>query len=155
MNGEQLKFLFESSALSSTSKMMFLEKLLDGWSVSCDMLPRLHSFLERREIFPVNKSRFVFADLHRRLECISWDEDAAAISGAFEIVRECLTVAAGDCNNCMGDELIFMWDSEHSRLVKHCGLCGHTLDVSGNVVSENSSFVEPTEEQLSDCEVCD
>ena len=154
MNSNQLKMLFQSSAATCpVSKTVFLEHLYRNMTdVGCQ-LTKLQSLLDRRETMPVEKSRFDLADLSRRLESVTWDEDAAAISGAYEIVRECLTVSAGDCDNCMGDEMVYMWESDQSVLVKNCGLCGQTLDLSGMLVPESPTLVEPTDKQLSDYHV--
>lgn len=152
MNRDELHTALESAATEGgSSKADFLQSLYDKIDVvSLRQSARLLQLLESRKELPVGSSRFDLSDLLRRISCISWDETASAISGVVEIVDECVTVSGGDCDECMGDELVFMWDSSEEKVVQHCKLCGNTIDLSGKSVAESPFLQEATNQQLAD-----
>lgn len=155
MSNDTFRSVLESvAAEDSASKSRLLEALQEKLDVaSLRNAVKIVRLIENWREFPIEHSRFVLSDLQRRIDCISWDEMASAISGIAEIIDECVTVAGGDCDNCMGDELVFMWDSAEETVVRHCKLCGNTIDLSGAIIAETASLEEATTQQLADAGV--
>ena len=79
---------------------------------------------------------------------MSWKEKASVVQSIESIVEECTTVSGGDCDECMGDELIYMWDLQCGRLVKCCLLCSDALDLAGTKVAGPLKLIDATELQL-------
>ena len=152
MNTKQIKMALEAAtAEGSTSKAAFLESLFKQLrNLECHELATVTRLIGRRQELPVGHSRFVFDDLPRRINSISWNQIESVVSGIGEIVNECTTVTAGDCDNCMGDELVFMWDFVKSHVVRHCRLCGNTIDLRGDRIGESTTLEVATEQQLID-----
>lgn len=147
VSNSEIGFL-SASKEGAGNREAFLHAL--GQRIPNFRLDRFKTLADVLEGFPVDRSRFVLADLPRRINIISWGNPEAVSSGIREIINECITVAAGDCNDCMGDELIYMWDILGSRVVRHCQLCGATLELASDQAAKNTQLTVASSQQLSE-----
>jgi len=87
-------------------------------------------------------------DLPRQLEIWSWKKRDGTIGAICDLVWEAVTVSAAECDECLGDELIYMWDIDRERLVFVCDLCPNILDLEGEQISCPDHLEVPTQQQL-------
>ena len=152
MNLTRLRSILEQEAdQADRSKSSLLEKLHEFFQEehhADPQLGRIMEMLKARDQLPVAFSRFDIQDLPRRVCLMSWKEKASVVQSIESIVEECTTVSGGDCDECMGDELIYMWDLQCGRLVKCCLLCSDALDLAGTKVAGPLKLIDATELQL-------
>jgi hypothetical protein len=157
MNLKRLHSILEQeSHQGCKSKSALLDSLYEffkGERIDEPQVARIIATLEMREQLPVEFSRFDLQDLPRRISLISWKRKAAVVRGVESIIEECTTVSGGDCDECMGEELVYMWDLQRDRLVRRCLLCTDTLDLVGAKVMESVELTEATESQLRAAEI--
>ncbi|EDL62272.1 hypothetical protein [Gimesia maris] len=132
-----LQSLFESlnKELVTLVTKSHAEKMLSAW-------------LSKRNEFPLAASRLVISDLDRLVKCVTWGQKDSAIAGVIEIIKLAITVRAGDCNKCLGEELIYMWDKKSNKVICQCDLCDNKQDLNGNIISEETVQCVPTSFQL-------
>lgn len=119
------------------------QRFLDALAICVDDIGRLEQtqlrirtdlideVLRSRSSYPICASRLDPCDLQRRLECISWSNSKSAIASVRELVLDCVTVSAGDCNQCQGSELVLMYDLNRGAVVRYCDLCDLTFATDG------------------------
>jgi hypothetical protein len=150
-NSLKLAIAESENATPSCSTAVFLNALreqlvgtLPGGAAS----DRILTLLDRLHELPVCKSRLNHFDLPRREKCLSWNSLDSSIQAIGDLVWEATTVSAGDCDVCMGEELIYMWNTDSERMVKVCDLCNNTLDLGGGRVALTGRLEVPTLKQL-------
>jgi hypothetical protein len=152
MNLTRLRSILEQEAnQADRSKLSLLEKLHEFFQEerrADPQLGRIMELLEARDQLPVAFSRFNMQDLSRRVGLMSWKKKASVVQSIESIVEDCTTVSGGDCDKCMGDELVYMWDLHCGKLVKCCLLCSATLDLVGTEVVRPLELIDATELQL-------
>ncbi|MEW4453316.1 hypothetical protein AB1L30_11615 [Bremerella sp. JC817] len=135
----------------SCSKSVFLDALRDclmGTLPSGPASDRILTLLKRSNELPVFNSRLDESDLRRREDCLSWNSLDSSIQAIGDLVWEATTVSAGDCDECMGEELVYLWDAVSERMVKVCDLCSNTLDLEGRRIESTGRLEVPTRNQL-------
>ncbi|MFV0446818.1 MAG: hypothetical protein ACK5Q5_24870 [Planctomycetaceae bacterium] len=140
-----------ATAKSSCSKLVFLDALRDrlvGDLPSGPASDRILTLLQRLNELPVCDSRLDEADLRRRESCLSWNSVNSSIQSIGDLVWEATTVSAGDCDVCMGEELVYLWDVDSERMVRVCDLCSNTLDLEGRKIESTGRLEVPTRNQL-------
>lgn len=138
-------------ATPSYSKAVFLDALRDRLM---DTLPsgptsdRILTLLKRLDELPVCSSRLDKSDLCRRGKCVSWNTLKSSIQAIGDLVWEATTVSAGDCDVCMGEEMVYLWDADYERMVRVCDLCSNALDLEGGRIASAGRLEVPTRKQL-------
>ncbi len=140
-----------ASAKPSCSKSVFLHALRDrlmGTLPSGPASDRILTLLKRSNELPVCNSRLDESDLRRRENCLSWNSLGSSIQAIGDLVWEATTVSAGDCDVCMGEELVYLWDADSERMVRVCDLCSNYLDLEGRRIESTGRLEVPTRKQL-------
>ena len=157
MNLTRLRSILEQGAdQADRSKLSLLEELHKFFQEehrADPQLGRIMEMLEARDQLPVAFSRFDIQDLPRRIGLMSWTKKASVVQSIESIAEECTTVSGGDCDECMGDELIYRWDMHYGRVVKCCVLCSDTLDLVGAKVAGPLKLIDATKLQLREARV--
>lgn len=145
-----------ANATPSCSKSVFLDALSDrlmGCLPSGPANDRILTLLKESNKLPVCHSRLNYSDLRRRAQCMSWSTLHSSMQAISELVWETTTVSAGDCDECMGEEMIYLWDEDRDGLIRKCDLCSNTLDLQGGKVVSTGRLVAPTTTQLEEAGV--
>ena len=100
--------------------------------------------------WPLNHSRLSIADLPRTIDIYFSNKFRGALQGLSQIVWEAITVRSGDCNACLGEDLVYLWDPKVRIMFQSCECCPELLDIEGNPVSSYGRLSPPTLEQLKD-----
>jgi len=140
-----------ANATSGCSKSVFLDALRDRLMVTLPSGPasdRILTLLKRSNELPVCNSRLDESDLRRRGKCLSWNTLDSSIQAIGDLVWEATTVSAGDCDVCMGDDLVYLWDADFKRMVRVCDLCSNILDLEGGRIASTGRLEVPTRKQL-------
>ena len=156
MNLTRLRSILEQEAdQADRSKVSLLEELHKFFQEhrADPQLGRIMELLEARDQLPVAFSRFNMQNLSRRVGLMSWKKKASVVQSIESIVEECTAVSGGDCDECMGDELIYMWDLHRERLVKCCVLCSNALDLIGAKMAGPLRLIDATELQLREARI--
>ena len=59
-----------------------------------------------------------------------------------------ITVKAGECDLCGGDDLIYVWISESKQLATCCDMCSGCQDLNGDEITIEESVLPATLMQL-------
>lgn len=140
-----------ANVMTGGSKYVFLDALRDRLHGNLPSGPtsnRILLLLTRSNELPVCNSRLDESDLRRRANILSWKTLDSSVQAIGDLVWEATTVSAGDCDLCMGEELVYLWDADSERMVKACDLCSNTLTVSGERITSTGRLEVPTSKQL-------
>jgi hypothetical protein len=143
--GCEAKNKFLENLLARASELAVLEQT--HLMTRVDLMAEI---LENSACFPVCDSRLDPLDLPRRVNCITWSNPKAAIAGVRALIVECVTVSAGDCEVCGGNDLIYMYDADRQSVVRYCELCEQTLNKIGDQLQGQRNLRLPTKANLAE-----
>ena len=99
------------------------------------------------ETWPIDISRSDFKELSRVVEALKGAKIDTAVSLISDAIWRTVSVTAGNCNECMGEEFVYWWSPQQGKLVRVCDLCGHTPDMHG----ESAGLVPANRVQVVAC----